>query len=68
MPPTDVGLLKQFVVTPEKRSALLAGGYGEAGRVAAVADVLRRKYARVRVRIQDQRRGIANRVKGDRHI
>jgi hypothetical protein len=67
MPPTDVELLKQCVVTPEKRGTLLAGGYGEAGRVAALADVLRRKYARLRVRMQDRRRE-SQRTEGDRHI
>ncbi len=53
MPPVDIEVLKRFVVTPDKQASLLAAGYGKLSPVGVLTDRLRRKSARMRVRLQN---------------
>jgi hypothetical protein len=55
MGPTSATFLKQFVVTPDKQGDMIAAGYGESGPLGLVADGVRRRYARLRARLDDRR-------------
>jgi hypothetical protein len=58
MPPIDVAQLQQFVVTPDQRATLVRDSQPDS--IAVLGDELRRKYARLRVRMQDQWRSSAH--------
>ncbi len=55
MPLTDVAFLKQFVATPDRQAELLSAVYGELGHVGAIVDTVRRRYARLRARLDNRR-------------